>query len=151
MPAISALGNAGAIWLLLGAIYMLVPGGRRMGAAIFAALALELLLCNVLLKPLVGRARPFQSDGSVSLLVSCPGDFSFPSGHTGASFAAAAVMFFARSELWGWALALAALIAFSRLYLYVHYPSDVLAGALLGILVGWMTWRLSACLDGVLV
>ena len=81
-------------------------------------------MCNVLLKPLVGRARPFQSDGSVALLVSSPGDFSFPSGHTGASFAAAAVMFFGRSSLWGWALALAALIAFSRLYLYVHYPSD---------------------------
>ena len=107
-------------------------------------------MCNVLLKPLVGRARPFQSDGSVALLVSSPGDFSFPSGHTGASFAAAAVMFFGRSSLWGWALALAALIAFSRLYLYVHYPSDVLAGALLGILTGWLMWRLSACLDVVL-
>lgn len=59
-------------------------------------------------------------------------------------------MFFGRSSLWGWALALAALIAFSRLYLYVHYPSDVLAGALLGILTGWLMWRLSACLDVVL-
>ena len=94
MPAISALGNAGAVWLLLGAAYVCVPEGRRLGAALFAALALELFLCNVLLKPLVGRARPFQSDGSVALLVSSPGDFSFPSGHTGASFAAAAVMFF---------------------------------------------------------
>ena len=150
MPAISALGNAGAVWLLLGAAYVCVPERRRLGAALFAALALELFLCNVLLKPLVGRARPFQSDGSVALLVSSPGDFSFPSGHTGASFAAAAVMFFGRSSLWGWALALAALIAFSRLYLYVHYPSDVLAGALLGILTGWLMWRLSACLDAVL-
>ncbi len=78
----------------------------------------------------------------VRLLIEAPKDFSFPSGHTGASFAAAAALFFVGSRGWIPAAVLAALIGFSRLYLYVHYPTDVLAGALLGIAAGWAACRL---------
>ena len=72
------------------------------------------------------------------LLIPHPGGFSFPSGHTGASFAAASALFFSRNKFGVFAFVVAALIGFSRLYLYVHYPSDVLAGALIGIMLGWL-------------
>ena len=99
-------------------------------------------LCNVILKPLAARPRPFEVNMGVRLLIEAPKDFSFPSGHTGASFAAAAALFFVGSRGWIPAAVLAALIGFSRLYLYVHYPTDVLAGALLGIAAGWAACRL---------
>ena len=78
------------------------------------------------------------------VLVPRPDDFSFPSGHTGASFAAASALYFSRSRLRFPALVLAVLIGFSRLYLYVHYPTDVLAGAVLGSLLGWVGCTLTS-------
>ena len=102
------------------------------------SLALEALCCNVILKPAVARLRPCDVDTTVQLLISHPGEFSFPSGHSGASFAAASALFFGKSPLGIPAFILAALIGFSRLYLYVHYPTDVLAGALIGIALGWI-------------
>ncbi len=102
------------------------------------SLGLELLCCNVILKPLVARIRPCDVDSAVLLLIPHPGGFSFPSGHTGASFAAASALFFSRNKFGVFAFVVAALIGFSRLYLYVHYPSDVLAGALIGIMLGWL-------------
>ena len=138
MPAVTALGDGGILWIGTAAVLLLTPRHRRTGAAIAAALVLEALCCNVILKPLVARLRPCDVNTAVQLLISRPDDFSFPSGHTGASFAAVGTMFASRDRLWIPALPLAALIAFSRLYLYVHYPSDVLAGALLGIMAGWL-------------
>ena len=147
MPFISAVGNAGAIWIAAGVGYLFAPKHRRMGMAILLAIVLELFLCNAVLKPRVGRIRPCDIDPTIALLVPHPHDFSFPSGHTGASFAAAYVMLLGKSNLWVCAMVLAGLIAFSRLYLYVHYPTDVLAGIVLGILVGWFAWRVSAWLE----
>lgn len=106
------------------------------------SLGLEALCCNVILKPFVARIRPCDINLSVELFIPHPKGFSFPSGHTGASFAAASALFFNRKRLGILALILAALIGFSRLYLYVHYPTDVLAGALLGIMFGWIGNRL---------
>ena len=105
-----------------------------MGA--WQALVLDLLCCNVILKPLVGRVRPCDVNTAVKLLIARPLDASFPSGHTAVSFAAVCALWAERSRLWIPALALALLLAFSRLYLYVHWPSDVLAGAVLGGLLG---------------
>lgn len=102
-----------------------------------AALALEVLCCNLILKPFVARIRPCDINTAVQLLVPRPDDFSFPSGHTGAFFSASSALYFSRSRLRFPALVLAVLIGFSRLYLYVHYPTDVLAGAVLGALLGW--------------
>lgn len=137
MPWITALGNGGAIWIICSAALLLFPKTRRTGAAMALGLVVEVLCCNVILKPLVGRIRPCDVNQAVELLVARPTDFSFPSGHTGASFAGAAALFFRKSKLWPPALLLAALIAFSRLYLYVHYPSDVIAGMLIGIMAGY--------------
>ena len=142
MPIISMLGNAGAIWIVCAVVLLVIPKTRKVGVVLAVSLAIEALCCNVILKPLVARIRPFDVNTAVQLLISPPKDFSFPSGHTGAAFAAASALFFSKNRLWIPSLVLAILIAFSRLYLYVHYPSDVLGGILLGILSGWLGYTL---------
>ncbi len=148
MPAVSALGNGGICWILLALILLLIPRTRRMGLACAAALILMLVTGNMILKPLVGRLRPFTVNTAVELLIPPPADFSFPSGHTFASFAAAAAILKSSRRLGIPALILAVLIAFSRLYLYVHYPTDVLCGALLGIGAGLIGDRLAGWAAG---
>lgn len=143
VPLVTRLGDAGMIWIVLTVILLAIPKTRRSGAVLAAALCVDLVLCNGILKNLFGRIRPFDVNPSVSLLVAKPADFSFPSGHTAASFAAAAALRFA-GEKWLWkpALTLAILIAFSRLYLYVHYPTDILGGLIVGIISGYAGWRI---------
>lgn len=106
-------------------------------------LALDLLFCNLALKPLIGRVRPFAVNPTVSLLIPPPMDASFPSGHTAASFASVAALKTANNRLWKPALALAVVIALSRLYLYAHWPTDILGGAAVGILAGWLGTKLA--------
>lgn len=137
MPAITALGNSGLIWILLAGILIFMPKYRTVGVAVMAGLVLEVVCCNLVLKPLVARIRPCDVNTAVQLLIVRPDDFSFPSGHTGASFSAVSALYAGRSKLWIPSLILAVLIAFSRLYLYVHYPTDILAGAAIGIMAGW--------------
>lgn len=141
MPLVSGLCAHGEIWILLALALLLFRRTRRQGAAVAWGLVLDLIACNLLLKPLFGRLRPFAVDPGVLLLVEPPLDASFPSGHTAASFAAVSALRGSGSALWGPSLALALLIAFSRLYLYVHWPTDVLGGAVLGAAVGWMGAR----------
>lgn len=136
IPIITALGNGGIIWIALAIVLLIVPKTRKAGLAVATSLALEAVCCNLILKPVVARARPCDVNQAVELLISRPSDYSFPSGHTGASFAAASALFGAKSKLWLPALILSILIGFSRLYLYVHYPTDVLAGAFLGTVLG---------------
>lgn len=143
LPPITHLCDHGEIWILLALILLVIRRTRRQGAALTCGLVLDLLACNLLLKPLVGRVRPFALRPAVTLLVIPPPDASFPSGHTAASFAAVFALKASESPLWKPALALALVIAFSRLYLYVHWPSDVLGGALLGVAVGWMGAKLA--------
>lgn len=138
MPFITGLGNGGILWIVCSLILVVFPKTRKAGIAMAVSLVLEVLCCNVLLKPFVARPRPCDVDTAVRLLIPRPEGFSFPSGHTGASFAAAAALFFEKKGMGTAAFILAALIGFSRIYLYVHYPTDVLAGALLGIMLGWL-------------
>ena len=112
-----------------------------------------MLVGNVCLKNLIARPRPCWLDSSVQLLISSPTDYSFPSGHTLSSAIGATVLTKANHQF-GWAaIPLAAAIAFSRLYLFVHYPSDVLAGAVLGVAIGeavycaWVRWGKSMSLS----
>ena len=132
MPLITSLGNGGWIWLVLGILLLLNKKHRRAGLLLLLSLAIEVILCNVLLKPLVARPRPFMADPSVEVLIPLPSDYSFPSGHTSASFAATASLFFCREKSRYPALILSVLIAFSRLYTGVHYPSDIVAGVVIG-------------------
>ncbi len=146
MPIISSLGNQGAIWLLCSAILLLFPKTRQAGASVLAGVILEVLCCNIFLKPFVARPRPCDVNTAVQLLIEKPTDFSFPSGHTACAFAATSALYFSKNRLWIPALVLSVLIGFSRLYLYVHYPSDVLAGVLIGIMLGWLGSTATKCI-----
>ena len=143
MPLVSRLADHGEVWILLAGVLLALKGQRLYGGAVAFGLTLDLIACNLILKPLVGRLRPFLLNPDLALLITPPGDASFPSGHTAASFAAVFALKTAGSPLWKPALVLAVLIAFSRLYLYVHWPSDVLGGAVLGAVVGWTGARLA--------
>lgn len=140
MPAVTFLGNGGWFWIALAAAFLCFKSTRKTGLAMGIALILGLFVCNLGLKPLVARVRPYTVDGSallgeLELLVKKPHDFSFPSGHTIASFEGAGVLMITQRKRFGrYALVLAFIIAFSRLYLYVHYPTDVIAGIVLGTL-----------------
>lgn len=147
LPLVSGLCSHGEIWILLALVLLAIRQTRRQGTAVACGLVLDLIACNLLLKPLFGRIRPFSFNPAVTLLVRPPLDASFPSGHTAASFAAVFALKASGNPLWKPALGLAVLIAFSRLYLYVHWPSDVLGGALLGASIGWMGARLAAVID----
>lgn len=139
IPLITKLGDGGIIWIMLSVILLLFPRTRKSGVILAAALCIEVILCNGILKNLFARTRPCDVNTSVQLLISRPHDFSFPSGHTAASFAAAAALYFAKEKkLWKPALVLAVLIAFSRMYLYVHYPTDILGGIAVGILSAYV-------------
>ena len=143
MCFVTKLGNAGAIWILAAAILLLIPKTRKTGAVVVVALLIDAILCNGILKPFIARIRPCDINPEISLLIPKPDDFSFPSGHTAAAFTTAAALYFTgEKNLWKPALVLAVLIAFSRLYLYVHYPTDVLGGIAVGVLAGYAGWRI---------
>lgn len=138
IPFITKLGDAGMIWILLSVVLFLIPRTRKSGAILAVALCVDVILCNGILKNLFRRIRPCDVNTSIQLLVARPDDFSFPSGHTAASFAAVvALMLAGEKKLWIPALVLAVCIAFSRLYLYVHYPTDILGGIAMGIFAGY--------------
>lgn len=135
MPFFSAIGEAGIVWIVI-CVGMLFPKKTRMWAvAGLVAMLVTWLSGEVILKNLIGRVRPCNVNLAVDMLVDRPSSYSFPSGHTSSSFACATVIF-RMNKKWGiGALILAALIGFSRLYNYVHFPTDVLAGMLWGILL----------------
>lgn len=142
MPKLTMLGDGGAVWLLAAGGMLCTKKYRRQGLILLAALAAGVLVGNVCLKNLIARPRPCWLDNSVRLLVSSPTDYSFPSGHTLSSAIGAAVLTKTDRRL-GWAaIPIAAVIAFSRLYLFVHYPSDILAGAVLGAAIGLAAHRI---------
>ena len=144
MPFITILGDAGIFWIACSVILMFIPKYRKAGFSMGLALIFGVVVCNMILKPLVGRIRPYNYNLDVlklqwqdflvhgKLLVETPHDFSFPSGHTIASFEASVALYKNDKRLGIPALILAVLIAFSRMYLYVHYPTDVIASVILG-------------------
>lgn len=95
MTSVTKLGNAGIFWIILTVLFLLIPKMRKTGVVMAAALIIDLLLCNVLLKNLVARTRPYDVNTGIQLLVAKLRDYSFPSGHTAASFASVAALYFA--------------------------------------------------------
>ena len=142
MVFITRLGDAGIIWIMLSIVLLLIPKTRKSGAVMVVALVVDVLLCNIVLKNLVARTRPYDVNTGVHLLVAKLHDYSFPSGHTAAAFASVTALYLAgEKKLWKPVLVLACLIGISRLYLYVHYPTDVLGGALAGAISGYLGYR----------
>ncbi len=137
------LGDAGLLWIAASLLMLCFQKTRKAGLLALAALALGALCTNVVLKHLVARPRPWLTVEGLSFLVVEHDPNSFPSGHTCAAFSAAGIWFMALPKRWMGitGLVLAALMGFSRLYVGVHFPSDVLAGAIIGLICAWLVWR----------
>lgn len=145
MIFVSSLGNKGFFWIAIGAVFLLMGCRdkiwRSRGFLVLFSLGANVLACNVILKPLVDRTRPYDVLG-YDPVIPPVGDPSFPSGHTAASFAAATAIY-AINRKWGIAAyVFAAVMGFSRLYLGVHFPTDVVFGAILGTVVAKIVTRL---------
>lgn len=134
MPWITSLGNGGTIWIVIIALLLLSKKYRRVGILAAISLALVTLFGEGILKNIVQRPRPFTEIKYIKLLISKPGTYSFPSGHAASSFAVAYVIGKKIKPLKITAYILAILIAYSRLYLFVHYPTDIIGGIVLGVL-----------------
>lgn len=141
MVFITRLGDAGFFWILLAVILLIPRQTRGWGLTMGFALLLGLITVNFGIKPLVHRVRPYDAAGLTDLLVKRQSDYSFPSGHTQAAFASAWILYRMNRKGGILAMILAVLIAFSRLYLYMHYPTDVLAGFLFGSLWAFLALR----------
>lgn len=139
MPFITRLGSGALIWIVVALVFLASKKYRIDGLLLIISLLLCGLIGNIILKPLIARIRPFDVNTAIQLLIAKPTDFSFPSGHSMTSFASATMIFHANRRMGIAAFILAALIAFSRLYLYVHYPSDIIAGILIGALISVAT------------
>lgn len=136
---ITRLGDRGMIWILLSVILLIPKKTRKIGCMGLLALLGSLVVNNIILKNLIARPRPFDVIEGLVPLISRPVDYSFPSGHTGSSFAAACVFYRNLPGRYGIpTIILAVLMGLSRLYLGVHYPSDVLFGMISGIVISYM-------------
>lgn len=138
MPFITVFGDAGIFWMIWAALLLIFPKTRKTGLGMAIAMVFGLIVCNMTLKPLVARIRPYDLQAelgvAIQLLCEAQHDFSFPSGHTIASFEAAVVLLKNSKKMGIPAMILAVLISFSRMYLYVHYPTDVIVSVILGTL-----------------
>lgn len=141
MPIITSLGNGGTVWICV-AIFMLCSKKyKKYGFILGVTLACGYIFGDLIIKPIVQRVRPFNVNETIQILIARPLSYSFPSGHSLNSFSSATIIFKAKKK-WGIAaFTLASLIAFSRMYLYVHYPSDVLSGIIIGICIALVVYR----------
>lgn len=135
MVFITNLGNIGFIWFVVAAILLSTKKYRKYGFILCISIFASAFVGNLVLKPFFERPRPCSAFPEIPLLIKTPDAFSFPSGHATSSFAAATILFFSNKKLGIAGFVLAALISLSRVYLFVHYPTDVFFGALLGIAV----------------
>lgn len=131
------VGSYGYLWVAVGALMCFFKKTRKAGAAVLISYAFVYLGGNLLLKDWIARPRPCHIDETIELLVKRPSSFSCPSTHTAWSFGAATAIAMELKKKWGIPVCvLAAVIGFSRLYLFVHFPTDVLFGVALGIAFG---------------
>lgn len=129
------MGNIGMPWLALAAIFLCFKNTRKWGIAILGSMLLKELIGNLILKNLIARSRPCWIDTTVPLLIFSPSSYSFPSGHTFDAITASVSIFLYNKKAGIAAIIVGLIIAFSRMYLFVHFPTDVLASVALGIIV----------------
>lgn len=145
MPIITKFGDGGIFWIAAALLFTIPKKTRKTGISMGAALLIGFIIGNLILKNSFARIRPYDLNAAIKpdMLVKTLSDFSFPSGHTLASFESATVLLIHDKRFGIPAVVLAVLIALSRLYLYVHYPTDVLAGAILGTFIGIFACKLT--------
>ena len=136
MTFLTHLGDKGILWILIGLVMLFFKKHRICGIKILIGLLLGLIIGNLIVKNLFERSRPCWLEPIENMLIAVPKDYSFPSGHTMSGAVAATVLMLIDRRIGIPAAVLAVLIAFSRLYLYVHFPTDVLVGAAIGVLIG---------------
>lgn len=140
MAFLSNLGNAGILWICISVVLLLIPKYRKAGLEMLVSIAITYVIGNLILKNLVARPRPCDNVAQYqsiidSLVVARPHDWSFPSGHSMNGFTASVALLCNNRKMGIPAVILAALIAFSRLYNFMHFPTDVLAGIAIGTIV----------------
>lgn len=150
MPFITFLGDVGLVWILISVVLLFFKKTRILGIQLLISIVFAFIVYQCILKPLIARPRPFVQNPEFTLLIKAPKDFSFPSGHTACGFSFVVVLFLAKNKWWIPSLVLASLIGFSRLYLYVHFPTDVLCGAICGTVFGGISYYFSKKILGVL-
>lgn len=141
---ITHLGDKGIIWIIISVMLLIRKDTRRAGFLSLISLAFSYILVNLFLKNYVARIRPYEYLNELELLIERQRDFSFPSGHASSSFATAVILFQCLKKRTGiLALALASMISFSRLYIGVHYPTDVIIGIIIGTIVAILVYQIS--------
>lgn len=143
MPIITMCGNLGIFWVAVALIISAKAKYRRCSITMLIGLIAGVLIGNLFIKNAVRRDRPCWIIELQNMLIDNPQDFSFPSGHTLSSFCAAAILFYYDKRLGIPSFGIATLIAFSRMYLYVHFPTDIVGGALLGIVIACLTIKIT--------
>lgn len=155
MKFVSFLGDSGWFFIVLALVLLVIPKTRKWGLFVTAAIILDILIVNGCLKPLVHRIRPYEVYQDLILLVKAESDFSFPSGHTGISCTTGFTLLFGlpkEKRVWGVAMTiLALLVAWSRLYVAVHYPTDVLGAMIIAFVIAWVLMKtpVREKLDGI--
>lgn len=142
MVFFSTIGNSGFLWIALGIVLLIPRHTRRGGFELLMCLLAAYIINDLVIKELVARARPYDNIESLKILVNPLSSYSFPSGHANSSFASAMALALAFGKKGAWAYIPAAMIAASRCYVGVHYPSDVFAGMLVGTLVSFAVYMI---------
>lgn len=135
MVFISSLGDDGILWIAIGVICLFLKKHRKMGLQLLLSMLCTFIIGNLIIKNIVARPRPCDIDTAVAMLISRPHGHSFPSGHSINSMVAAVALFLNNKKIGIPAIVIATLIGFSRMYLFVHFPTDVLGGFAIAILV----------------
>ena len=130
IPFYTSLGEDGIIWIALGLILLIPKKYRKTGIMVLAALLVMLVVNNIVLKNLIARPRPCWTYPEMVQLVHNPSSYSFPSGHTTSAFAVAFTVFSQHKKLGKVIIVMAAIMAFTRLYVFVHFPTDIYGGIL---------------------
>ena len=145
---ITHLGDEGYVWIAIAVLLLFVKNYRKVGLMVGGSLLGSLLFNNMIVKNIVARPRPYRMMEELTILIPEPGEYSFPSGHTSSSFAAGVVLYLMLPKKYGIpAMVLAFLIGISRLYVGVHYPTDVLGGMVMGTLLAVATVKITEVIE----